>query len=219
MISTSVLIDSVISLGLTCGVPRFGSPLSLQFPAGKADPAPSLPRRGGRDHTFTADIVWSMARAKERATLNNIATKPVRRLPPRLEDYPHRVSDIIRYGDLDPQGHVNNAVFATYFEGGRVAMFRQPDLGIGVPGATFVLARTEIDFLRELNWPGAVEVGTAVAEFGRTSFKVDQALFRDGVCAAAGRATLVLIDHATRRSRPLPDDLIARLSRWPPKGP
>ncbi len=150
--------------------------------------------------------------------MNDTSAKPAPRPSPRLEDYPHRVSDIIRYRDLDPQGHVNNAVFATYFEGGRVAMFRQPDLGIGVPGATFVLARTEIDFLRELNWPGSIEVGTAVAAFGRTSFTVDQAIFRDGVCAAAGRATLVLIDHATRRSRPLPDDLVARLSRWQPKG-
>ena len=52
-------------------------------------------------------------------------TQPARRRPtPRLDDYPHRVNDIIRYGDLDPQGHVNNAVFATYFESGRVAMFR-----------------------------------------------------------------------------------------------
>jgi acyl-CoA thioester hydrolase len=150
--------------------------------------------------------------------LNDTPTKPVRRPPPRLDDYPHRVNDIIRYGDLDPQGHVNNAVFATYFEAGRVAMFRQPDLGIGVPGVTFVLARTEIDFLRELNWPGTVEVGTAVAAFGRASFTVDQAIFRDGICAATGRATLVLIDQATRRSRPLPDELIARLSRWQPTG-
>jgi acyl-CoA thioester hydrolase len=52
---------------------------------------------------------------------------PVNRAP-QLADYPHRVTEIIRYGDLDPQGHVNNAVFATYFESGRVAVFRQPDL-------------------------------------------------------------------------------------------
>src|ERR687883_1127994 len=82
---------------------------------------------------------------------------------PQLCDYPHRITEIIRYGDLDPQGHVNNAVFASYFESGRVAIFRQPDLGIGVPGATFVLVRAEIDFRRELRWPGNVLVGTAVA--------------------------------------------------------
>jgi acyl-CoA thioester hydrolase len=140
--------------------------------------------------------------------------KPQARAVPRLADFPHRVGDIVRYGDLDAQGHVNNAVFATYFESGRVAMFRMPDLGIGLDGATFVLARTEIDFLQELRWPGTVEIGTAVAKFGRSSFTVAQAIFRDGVCAAVGRATLVLVDLATRRSLPLPADVIARLSEW-----
>jgi len=145
--------------------------------------------------------------------MNDQSTHPARP-EPRLSDYPHRITEIIRYGDLDPQGHVNNAVFATYFESGRVAIFRQPDLGIGVPGATFVLVRAEIDFRKELRWPGNVLVGTGVAEFGRSSFIMRQAVFRDDVCAAIGRATLVLLDTATRRSRPLPDEVKARLSRW-----
>lgn len=143
---------------------------------------------------------------------------PARRPLPRLDDYPHRTTDIIRYGDLDPQGHVNNAVFATYFESGRVAMFRTSDLGIGIPGSTFVLVRAETDFLQELRWPGTVEIGTAVAEFGRSSFTVAQVVFRDGACAAAGRATLVYLDLASRRSRPLPEDMVARLSQWKYRG-
>ena len=49
-------------------------------------------------------------------------------------DYPHRTAEIVRFGDLDPQGHVNQAVFLTYFESGRVTMFREPDLSVGVPG-------------------------------------------------------------------------------------
>jgi len=109
-------------------------------------------------------------------------------------------------------------VFATYFETGRVAMFRRPDLGIGVPGSTYVLVHTAIDFLSELRWPGNVEIGTAVAEFGRSSFLVKQAIFRDGVCAATGIAKMVMIDAATRRSRPLTDDAVASLSRWKYRG-
>jgi acyl-CoA thioester hydrolase len=128
------------------------------------------------------------------------------------------VTDIVRYGDLDPQGHVNNAVFSTYFESGRVAMFRSPDLGIGVPNATFVLVRQEIDFLRELRWPGSVFIGTALAELGRSSFKVAQAIFRDEECAAAGRATLVMLDTTTRRPRPLPPEIVARLAQWKYRG-
>ena len=140
--------------------------------------------------------------------------KPV----PQLADYPHRVAEIVRFGDLDPQGHVNQAVFSTYFESGRVAMFRDKSLGIGVPGATFVLVRIEINYMKELHWPGRIEVGTGVAEFGRTSFTAAQAIFHDGVCVAAGRATLVCIDLATRKARQLPEDAVARLSQWKYRG-
>lgn len=142
------------------------------------------------------------------------AAKPA----PQLADYPHRVTEICRFGDLDPQGHVNQAVFSTYFESGRVAMFRDKSLGIGVPGATFVLVRMEINFMKELHWPGTIEIGTGVAEFGRSSFIAAQAIFRDGVCAAAARATLVCIDLTTRKARPLAEESIAMLSQWKYRG-
>jgi acyl-CoA thioester hydrolase len=133
---------------------------------------------------------------------------------PKLADYPHRVAEIIRFGDLDPQGHVNQATFLTYFESGRVAMFRDPDLGIGVPGLTYVLVRFEVDYIKELLWPGNLDVRTGVAEFGRSSFKVVQAIFRDGAVAAMGKATLVCMDKTTRKATPLPQAAIERLSKW-----
>ena len=145
---------------------------------------------------------------------NNKTPRPA----PKLADYPHLVTDVVRFGDLDPQGHVNQAVFLTYFESGRVAMFRNQDLGIGVPGLTYVMVRMEVDYVKELHWPGSIEIGTGVAEFGRSSFKVAQAIFRDGGCAAIGRATLVCMDIETRKSTPLPEAAIQRLSPWMYRG-
>jgi acyl-CoA thioester hydrolase len=150
--------------------------------------------------------------------VNDHSSQRPRKAAPQIADYPHRTTDMIRYADLDPQGHVNNAVFATYFETGRVAMFRNPDLGIGVPDGTFILVRSEIDYMRELRWPGNVEIGTAVMEFGRSSFTVGQVIFNDGACAAAGRFTMVLVDKPTRRPRPLPEDAVTRLSQWKYRG-
>jgi acyl-CoA thioester hydrolase len=74
-----------------------------------------------------------------------------------------------------------------------------------------VLARIEIDFLKELHWPGTVEIGTAIAEIRRSSYVFAQAIFNEGACAARARSTMVLIDRATRKSRPLPPELVARL--------
>lgn len=150
--------------------------------------------------------------------MNDTTTKP-KKPAPKLEHYPHRVTEIVRFADLDPQGHVNNAVFATYFESGRVALFRKPDLGIGVPGATFVLVRQEIDFLRELRWPGNITVATALAELGRSSFVMTQAIFSGEECAGAGRATLVMVDAQTRRPTPLTAEAIAMLEPWKFKRP
>ena len=140
-------------------------------------------------------------------------SKPPQARRPRLEDFPVRVADVIRFGDLDRQGHVNNAVYSTYLESGRVGLIYDADNGLQVAGATSVLARVEIDFLHELRWPGAVEIGTAVDNIGRSSYRFAQAIFHDGECAADARSTMVLIDRETRRSRVLPPDLIERLRR------
>src|SRR4051794_40322569 len=78
---------------------------------------------------------------------------PQRTAAPRLEDFKIRTPEIVRFGDMDRQGHVNNAVYSTYLETGRVAVIFNPDQGLQVAGSTTVLARIQIDFLKELRWP------------------------------------------------------------------
>ena len=138
------------------------------------------------------------------------AGKPARLLP-RLDQFPGRTGEAIRFGDLDPQGHVNNTVFATFFETGRVMLLREPENLLNPPGATSVLARLDINFLKELHWPGTVEIGTATVAIGRASYTFLQAIFHEGACAATARATMVMIDAATRRARPLPPEVVERL--------
>ena len=121
-----------------------------------------------------------------------------------LEAYPSRTSADIRYSDLDRQGHVNNTVFATFSEIGRVAFLYDPERPLAPAGATFVIARLEIDFRAELHWPGRVEIGTAVAEIGNSSFRLVQSLFSAGQPVASAAAVLVMMDGATRRAMALP---------------
>ena len=145
-------------------------------------------------------------------------SKPQAPAVPRLTDFPRRGSDTIRFADLDPQGHVNHAKFATYMETSRAAIIRDPGHSLQVEGATSVMARLEIDYMHELRWPGTVEIGTASMEFGRSSFAVGQVIFNDGACAASGRFTMVLLDKSTRRPRPLTEEVIAKLSQWKYRG-
>jgi acyl-CoA thioester hydrolase len=126
--------------------------------------------------------------------------------------YPHQVTEKLRYGDTDRQGHVNNAVFSTLLEAGRVSFIYDPADPVADEGCAFVIARLEIDFRAELNWPGEVVVGTAVAKVGGSSFELKQALFQGDACAALSRSVIVQMDEATRRSHPLSDRARALLS-------
>jgi acyl-CoA thioester hydrolase len=128
-----------------------------------------------------------------------------------LEAYPSRTSADIRYSDLDRQGHVNNAVFATFSEVGRVALLYDPARPLAPAGATFVIARLEIDFRAELHWPARVEIGTAVAEIGTRSFRLVQSLFSAGRPVASAAAVLVMMDAATRQPIALPPESRATL--------
>ncbi len=124
--------------------------------------------------------------------------------PRPLDAYPSRIAADIRYADLDRQGHVNNAVFSTFSEIGRVAFLYDPDRPLAPAGASFVIARIEIDFHKELHWPGSVEIGTGVTEIGRSSLRFAQGIFgRDGLAASVA-GVLVMMDGQTRRSMPLP---------------
>jgi len=133
---------------------------------------------------------------------------------PKLEDFPHRTKDIIRYGDLDGNSHVNNAVVSTFFESGRVTLFRPPERGLMPNGLIWTLAHIAIDYLGELQWPGNVETGIGLTALGRTSATFQQAIFFEGRCVATARAINVLIDWTTRKPVLVPDEVRTNFGRW-----
>jgi acyl-CoA thioester hydrolase len=111
----------------------------------------------------------------------------------------------IRYADTDRQGHVNNAVFATFLESGRVAILYAPDREVAPEGASFVIARLVLDFRAEVHWPGEVLIGTTVLRLGKSSVTLGQGIFVKDQCVATAETVIVLVDLATRKSRPLPE--------------
>jgi acyl-CoA thioester hydrolase len=133
---------------------------------------------------------------------------------PRLEDFPYRVTDNVRFADLDPNQHVNNAVYATYFETGRVTLMKDRSYGLMPPGLAWIMVRLDIHFRAELRWPGTIEMGLGVARFGRTSVTFDQGVFSGGKCVASAQSVTVLIDETTRKPTPLTGEIIANFQRW-----
>jgi acyl-CoA thioester hydrolase len=130
---------------------------------------------------------------------------------PKLADYPRQAYDKLRYADTDRQGHVNNAVFATFFETGRVEFLYDPASPLHAPDGAFVIARVAIDFVDEIRWPGKVDIGSRVAAIGRSSIRLEQALFQDGRHVASAESVIVHVDTGDRKSRPLPEASVAAL--------
>jgi len=137
---------------------------------------------------------------------------------PSLEDFPYRLTDNVRFADLDPNQHVNNAVYATYFETARVTLMKDPGYGLTPQGLAWILVRLDIHFRAELHWPGAIEMGIGVAKFGRTSVTFDQVVFSEGICVASAKAVTVLIGEASRKPTPLTPEIIAKFQRWLRRG-
>ena len=130
----------------------------------------------------------------------------------RLADYPLRSHDKLRYGDTDRQGHINNAVFSTFLETGRVEMIYDGKESLADTGCSFVIARLELDFVNEMLWPGRVEIGSGVVAVGTSSLRMEQALFQGERLIAVGETVMVQVSDATRRSQALSETLTARLA-------
>ncbi|MGZ3238089.1 MAG: acyl-CoA thioesterase [Burkholderiaceae bacterium] len=132
--------------------------------------------------------------------------------PPELDQFPLKTYEKLRYSDTDRQGHVNNAVFATMLETGRVELFYNRNKPLASTDCAFVVASITLNFLSEINWPGRVDIGTKVASVGRSSVTVEQALFQDGRCVATGQSVVVQMNETTRRSQPLDEAASTYLS-------
>jgi hypothetical protein len=70
---------------------------------------------------------WLCVRACEKKTssqFSNAEATYIMDQEIKLTDYAFQAYDKLRYGDTDRQGHINNAVFTTLLETGRVEFFR-----------------------------------------------------------------------------------------------
>ena len=72
----------------------------------------------------------------------------------------------VRFKDIDSMGHVNNAVFFTYFEEGRKAFFHTL-FNMAKPGDfNFIIGHVSCDFLRPVKLNNSVSVQLWISETG-----------------------------------------------------
>jgi acyl-CoA thioester hydrolase len=121
----------------------------------------------------------------------------------KLEDYPLKSYDKIRYADTDRQGHINNAIFSVFLETGRVELLYNPENPLYDKDASFVIVNINLSLLSEIKWPGTVEIGSAVLKLGNSSINFVQGLYQNGRLVANAETIIVHVDNTTKRSKPL----------------
>ena len=120
-----------------------------------------------------------------------------------LKQFPFVTFDKIRYNDTDRQGHVNNAVFATFFETGRVEMLYQPSHQFLSDDCSFVVAKSTIELIAEIHWPGQVDIGTGIVRIGNSSLVIAANLYQQGRLVATSETMVVQVNTQTKTSQGL----------------
>jgi len=125
----------------------------------------------------------------------------------------------VRYGDLDAQGHVNNAKYLTFFEQARLQYLMH--LGLFARDQSFmdlgtIVADVHIAFLAPVHYRDEVKAGVRTAKLGNKSMTVEQNIVNmvSGEELAKGEIVLVAFDYREQKTIPVPDEWRVRISKF-----
>ena len=125
----------------------------------------------------------------------------------------------VRYGDLDPQGHVNNAKYLTYFEQARVAYTIK--LGLFTKNQSFmefgfILADVHITYFEPIYHGQNIKVGVHAARLGNKSMTWEQNIVDadTGKELAKGEVVLVTYDYQNEKTIPIPQEWREKISTF-----
>jgi acyl-CoA thioester hydrolase len=148
------------------------------------------------------------------------------------ERYRHTNPITIRFADMDAMGHVNNALYLTYFETARMN-YMHDVCGVGavqhnggmhglgdIRGASMILAKMTVEYKLPLVLGDEIVVYIRCSHIGNKSFELDAVIMRykDGKTepAATGVAVLVAYDYATSQTQPVPELWRERIRAYEP---
>ena len=113
----------------------------------------------------------------------------------RREDFNYLKSIQSRWVDMDALRHINNAVYLSYFESARVEFL--DSLGININrwdgDKSVILAKMEIDYLRQSSYPNTYDVGCRISRLGTKSFDIFSAIFDNNEISPIVTGTFITV--------------------------
>ena len=108
----------------------------------------------------------------------------------------------LRFADLDANGHINNGAFIELMENARVSYLRRV-VRSGLPRFRLVIGRIEVDFKRQMFFPGTATACARIVEAHPRKVVIGQALFDgEGQCTAVQKVIMVSLNEETHKSTP-----------------
>jgi acyl-CoA thioester hydrolase len=141
---------------------------------------------------------------------------------PEEPRWPFTLQVPVRFRDLDAMGHVNHAVYVTYFEQARCECYlalldRTDPVEVG-SGLDFVVARLELDYVAAVRHGDVLTVSVRPDHVGGSSFAFAYEARRgDGELMARGRTVQVAFDHEAQCKKPMDAKLRSRLEAGLPR--
>ena len=117
----------------------------------------------------------------------------------------------VRYGDLDPQGHVNNAKHLTYFEQARIEYWIQ--MGFFTKDQSFmeigvIVADVHLTYLQPVYFGQNIKVGVRVVKLGNKSMIWEQNIVDADTNKELAKGELVIVtyDYKVGKTIPIPQE-------------
>lgn len=131
-----------------------------------------------------------------------------------LDGFPYQMEQRVVFRDVDMIGHVNNAVYATYFETARLEYIYAAG-GEAAHSLPLILAEMTIAYKSPAFLRETLVIGVRVAEIRNSSFVIESQINEKetGRLVAVSRAVIVHYDYPSSRAKPLPQEWRDRFAR------
>jgi len=131
--------------------------------------------------------------------------------------YPVSVTIPVAWGEMDAFQHVNNAVYARWLETARMVYFERVGLieRVREEGVGPILARTVIDYRKQVSYPDTVRVEATTSRIGSSSFTMSFRVWSEAQKAevATGEQVIVNYDYRAGRTAPIDEALRQAIAR------
>ena len=114
----------------------------------------------------------------------------------------------VRFADIDVMGHVNNAIYLSYFENARMHYFKQMldrDWDWNEDG--IILLQNEVNYLRPVLLIDEPEITINVEKIGNKSFALSYELIVNKELYCKGQSILVGFNNNTQESILIPVEM------------